>query len=393
MRARTLSLALFTIASTAMAQPTASTPYTLYVSSESGDVVSRIEVGPNGWHKVREVSVKLIANELSGPHNVAVSPDGRFWYVSIAHGTPYGAVWKYTTGSDSLVGRVKVGMFPTTIGLSPDGDWAYVPNSDFHGDRGHENTLSVIYTPDLASLTEIRACDMPHGSKWNHAGTRVYVACMMSDELLTIDPGAFSVSARVALGSGTPMSNAEHMKMETREDSMMMMAAAAKPKPKVGAASSTMTGQNPDCLTTYVSVAPNDSLIYLACNHSNELQVRDANTLALVRRLPTGAGAYNVEPSPDGRLVVVTNKKDKSVSVFDTRTWTETKRIPTSKRIPHGIAFSPDGRYAFVTCESVGTDPGAIDAIDLSTLTVVASMPLALQPTGVAVWRGSASAP
>ena len=33
---------------------------------------------------------------------------------------------------------------------------------------------------------------MPHGSKWNHAGTRVYVACMMSDELLTIDPAAFS---------------------------------------------------------------------------------------------------------------------------------------------------------------------------------------------------------
>ena len=123
-------------------------------------------------------------------------------------------------------------MFPTTIGLSPDGEWAYVPNSDFHGDRGHENTLSVIYTPDLKSVTEMRACDMPHGSRWNHAGTRVYVACMMSDELLTIDPGTFSVSARVALGSGTPMSHAEHMKMETREDSMMMAAAPRSRSPR-----------------------------------------------------------------------------------------------------------------------------------------------------------------
>jgi YVTN family beta-propeller protein len=380
-----LSLALS--AAAARAQPTATTPYTLYVSSESGDVVSRIEVGPTGWRKVKEISVKLIANELSAPHNVAVSPDGRFWYVSIAHGTPFGAVWKYATGTDSLIGRVRVGMFPTTIGLSPDGEWAYVPNSDFHGDRGTLNTLSVIYTPDLTSLTEIRACDMPHGSRWNHAGTRVYVACMMSDELLTIDPGAFAVSARAALGSGTPMSHAEHMKMETREDSIV---AAAKSKP--GAASSTMAGQNPDCLTTFVAVSPNDSLVYLACNHANELQVRNARTLALIRRLPTGTGAYNVEPSPDGRLVLVTNKKDKSVSVFDTRTWTETARVATSKRIPHGIAFSPDGRYAFVTCESIGTDPGAIDAIDLTTLTVVASMPLALQPTGVAVWRGASAA-
>jgi YVTN family beta-propeller protein len=206
---------------------------------------------------------------------------------------------------------------------------------------------------------------------------------MMSDELLTVDPGSFAVSARVPLGNGKPMSHAEHMKMETREDSLMM-AAASKP----GAASSTMRGQSPDCLTTFVALSPNDSLVYLACNHSNELQVRDAKTLGLVKRLPTGTGAYNVEASPDGKLVLVTNKKDKSVSVFDTGTWQEAARIVTSKRVPHGIAFSPDGRYAFVTCESVGTDPGAIDAIDLATLKVVASMPLALQPTGVAVWRG-----
>lgn len=390
------------------AQPTAATTYTLYVSSESADIVTRIEVGPSGWRKVKEISVKLIANELSAPHNVAVSPDGRFWYVSIAHGTPFGSVWKYTTATDSLIGRVRVGMFPTTIALSPDGEWAYVPNSDFHGDRGHENTVSVLYTPDLSSLTEIRACDMPHGARWNHAGNRVYIACMMSDELLTIDPGAFSVSAHVPLGSGSPMSMAEHMKLETREDSALAAAArrnaaakpatdtagghaahgAVAPKPKTGAASSTLAGQNPDCLTTFVAVSPNDSLVYLACNHSNELQVRDARTLALVRRLPTGNGAYNVEPSPDGRLVLVTNKKDKSVSVFDTRSWKEVARVPTSKRIPHGVAFSPDGRYAFVTCESVGTDPGAIDAIDLRTFTVVASMPLALQPTGVAIWSG-----
>lgn len=349
-------------------QPSAQTPFTLYVTSESGDIVTRIEVGPDGWRKVREISVGVMP-DIDGPHHIAVSPDGRFWYVSIAHGTPFGSVWKYATGSDSIIGRVGVGMFPTTIGLSPDGDWAYVPNSDFHGDRGHLNSVSVLYTPDLSQLTEIATCDMPHGSRYNHAGTAVYIACMMSDEVVTIDPGTFGIARRAALGSGHPMSMAEHSAMAA------------------GAASSTMPGQNPDCLTTYVSVSPDDRQLYLACNHSNELQVRDAQSLALIRRLPTGAGAYNVEPSPDGRWVVVTNKKNQSVSIFDTRTWAET-RIATTKRIPHGIAFSPDGRYVFVTQESVGADPGAIDAIDLTTLRSVASMPIPLQPTAVAVWRG-----
>jgi YVTN family beta-propeller protein len=147
-----------------------------------------------------------------------------------------------------------------------------------------------------------------------------------------------------------------------------------------------MAGQNPDCLTTFVSVSPDDASVYLACNHSNELQVRDAATLELRRRLPTGEGAYNVEPSPDGRWVLVTNKKAQSVSVFETGSWREAARIPTSKRVPHGIAFSPDGRYAFVSVESVGSDPGAVDAMDLTTLTRVTSMEIRRQPTGIAVW-------
>jgi len=353
--------------------PTAATPYTIYVSSESGDIVTRIEVSASGWRRVREIPVGYSPADVAGPHNVAVSPDGRFWYVSIAHGQPFGAVWKFKTGTDSLVAKVPVGMFPTTVGLSPEGDWAFVPNSDFHGDRGHLNTVSVIYTPDMTAITDVAACDMPHGSRVSHDGRTAYIACMMSDELVTIDASTFAITHRVPLGSGHAMS---------------MTMAMSEPDPPPGAASSTMPGQNPDCLTTYVSVAPNDSTIYLACNHGATLQVRNAQTLALITTRPTGAGAYNVEPSPDGRYVLVTNKKAQSVSIFDAHDYTELARVPTSKKVPHGIAFSPDGRYAFVSCESVGTDPGAVDAIDLTTRTRVASFAVPRQPTGIAIWRG-----
>ena len=30
----------------------------------------------------------------------------------------------------------------------------------------------------------------------------------------------------------------------------------------------------------------------------------------------------------------------------------------------HGVAISPDGRYAFVTAEGIGTEPGSLDIID-----------------------------
>jgi DNA-binding beta-propeller fold protein YncE len=355
-------------------EPRADEPFTLYVSSESGDIVTRIEVGPDGWRKVREVPVGILPTDIDGPHNVAVSPDGRAWYVSLAHGAPFGSVWGFATGSDEFLGRVQVGMFPTTIGISPDGAWAYVPNSDFHGDRGRENSVSVLYLPSFLQVVQIATCDMPHGSRYNHAGTVVYVACMMSDELVEIDASAMRIARRVPLGQGA--------------DAHAAHAPALRLPPRPGAASSTMPGQEPACLTTYVSVSPDDRQVYLACNHGNELQVRDADALELVRRVPTGDGAYNVEPSGDGRWVLVTNKKAQSLSVFDARTWIEAARVPTSKPVPHGIAFSPDGRYAFVSVESVGTDPGAVDAIDLETLTRVASMDVPRQPTGIAIWRG-----
>ena len=123
----------------------------------------------------------------------------------------------------------------------------------------------------------------------------------------------------------------------------------------------------------------------MACNSANTLQVRDAASLDRIGEVATGKGAYNVEPSPDGKLIVVTNKKDRSVSLVDAASMKEVARVPTSKPVVHGIAFSPDGRVAYISCESVGSDPGAVDVLDLASRKVVASIPVPGQPTGIAV--------
>src|SRR6185295_6832743 len=68
--------------------------------------------------------------------------------------------------------------------------------------------------------------------------------------------------------------------------------------------------------------------------------------LTLLKEIPVGKGAYNVEPAPDGKLVLVTNKKKQSVSLVDAVGLTEIARIATSKKIVHGVASSPDGRLA-----------------------------------------------
>lgn len=337
--------------------PATAFPYKLGVVSESSDIVTWIQPGPGSLTVDRVVPVGIMPADIDGPHNITVSPDMLYYYVSIAHGTPYGSLWKMAVDGDTLAGRAPVEAFPTTISVTPDGELAFVANSDFHGDHPRENVVSVVHTPTMTTVSNIAACDMPHGVKVNHAGSLVYISCMHSDELLELDVGELRISRRAPTGSGHQM------------------------------AAGTAHGEHKECAPTFVSVSPDDKVLYVACNYGNSVQVWDAASMTLKKEIPVGAGAYNIEPSPDGKLVIVTNKKAQTVSLIDAATLAVLAEIPTSKKIVHGVAFSPDGRYVYISAESIGADPGSVDMIDLTTRKIVATLAVPGQPTGITVLR------
>src|SRR5829696_1814463 len=177
--------------------------YRVGVVSESGDVATWLKPAGNSLAVDRVVPVGIMPSDIDGPHNIAVSPDGSSYYVTVAHGTPFGSLWKMSMAWDSLLGRAQVEMFPTTITITPDGQFAFVANSDFHGDHPRVNVVSVVHTPTMTKITDIPACDMPHGVKVNHSGTRVYVSCMHSDEILQLEVATLSLSRRVRTGEGS----------------------------------------------------------------------------------------------------------------------------------------------------------------------------------------------
>jgi YVTN family beta-propeller protein len=339
--------------------------YRVVVVSESGDMATWLTPSGARLSPERIVPVGVMPSDIDGPHNVTVAPDGKSYYITVAHGTPFGSLWKLDTRNDSILGKSQVELFPTTVSLTPDGQLALVANSDFHGDHPRTNVLSVIHTPTMTKITDLEACDMPHGVKVNHAGTRAYVSCMHSDEILELEVATLTLTRRAHTG-------AAHAKTS--------VSAASHPGPAPATPS-----QTNECSPTFVSVSRDDKRLFVACNAANTLQVWDAGTLRQIKEIPVGKGAYNVEPSPDGKLVLVTNKKDQSVSVIDAAGLTEVARIPTSKRIVHGIAYSPDSRFAYISCESIGIDPGAVDVIDLASRTRVSTVPIAGQPTGITI--------
>ena len=125
--------------------------YYVYVAAESDDTVHLVRFGPGGGEVVQTIEVGAFATETEGPHGIRVSPDGRYWYVTIAHGQPYGSVFKYDTTDNISVGDVQVGLFPATMAISSTTGLMFVANFNLHGDM-EPSSISVV---DTVSMTEI----------------------------------------------------------------------------------------------------------------------------------------------------------------------------------------------------------------------------------------------
>jgi DNA-binding beta-propeller fold protein YncE len=334
--------------------------YLVYVVCESADKVVLLRFGPHGLQKVHETHIGLMPVDINGPHGIAISPDKQYVYVSLGHGRPDGSVWKLKAGSEDLVKYAPLGLFPATADISKDGEFLYVANANFHGDMV-PSSVSVVATDAMIEVKRITTCTMPHGSRLSPDGTKHYSACMMDDMLAEIDTQKFDVSRSFMLTAG------KEMGMDGAPHAQMKM--------------SDLT-----CVPTWAQPSNNGSEIYVACNKSNEIAVIDAATWKLSRRFPAGNGVYNLAMTKDGRLVA-TNKRGQSVSIFDPKTGRELAHLPTKRKVVHGAVVTPDNRYAFISVEGVGDDPGTVEVIDLDAMKTVATADVPTQAAGIDFWK------
>ncbi|MHC5065702.1 MAG: YncE family protein, partial [Planctomycetota bacterium] len=106
--------------------------YRFYVACESVDEIHRIAFDGSEAVVDRVIQVGYQPTEVEGPHGLTVGLDGEHWYVSIAHGKPFGLLYKYRTSDDALVGECELGMFPATMQISPTTGLLYCVNFNLH---------------------------------------------------------------------------------------------------------------------------------------------------------------------------------------------------------------------------------------------------------------------
>jgi DNA-binding beta-propeller fold protein YncE len=340
--------------------------YWVYVGAESDDLVHRVRFGPDGAVVEKTFSVGESAPELEGPHGLQISRDGKYLHMTTGHGSPDGKYWRYELGPDTLVGPgVFLGFFPASIDVTPDGLYAFIVNFNLHGEMV-PSSVSVVYTPTHTEVARTETCTMPHGSRVDPSGLRQYSTCMMDDQLVELDTRTFAVSRRFGLAKG--------------KEGPIVQAVATE--------HSTHRAMTPaSCSPTWAQPSADGSKVYVACNKADQIVEIDVPRWEISRHFSTGRGPYNLAVTPDGRLLVATLKQGGGVQIFDLATGQSVLTTKSSTTVTHGIAISPDSRYAFVSNEAVGAAPGKVDIYDLRTLTRVADVPVGLQAGGIAFWK------
>jgi DNA-binding beta-propeller fold protein YncE len=362
---------LFSLAPTALCERPPDRDYLVYVVCESADKIALIRFGPKGARLEREFETGAMPSDIDGPHGIVVSPDKKFFYVSLGHGRPFGSVWKYSTETHEVLGQVQLGMFPATMDISPDGSLLYVVNFNLHGDMV-PSSVSVVATGPMIEVKRIQTCTMPHGSRLAANGAKQYSACMMDDMLVEIDANTLTVSRHFLLTKGKEMGMSGSPAGMTAHATHDVGGHGLEP-PKPGDVS---------CSPTWAQPTADGSKVYVACNKSDELVEIDAASWKLRRRMPARPGVYNLALTKDGRLIA-TNKRDQSVSIIELSSGRELARIPTKRKVIHGAVVSPDNRYAFISVEGIGAEPGTVEIIDLESLKTVATIDVPEQAAGL----------
>tara|TARA_B110000003_G_scaffold108056_1_gene110539 strand:- start:13 stop:1212 length:1200 start_codon:yes stop_codon:yes gene_type:complete len=359
---------------------TFSQSYYLYVASESEDTVSLLKFDKNQIEEIERISVGTFPTEIEGPHGITVDPNGKYWYLSLAHGNPFGKLIKYSTKTNKVVDETTLGLFPASMQISTITGFLYCVNFNLHGTMAPSN-VSVVDPETMTEITKITTGSMPHGSRISPDGLYQYSVAMMSGELFEIDALGLKVN-RVLDLENKMMKNKKMshkmMDMDKKMDNMKMN----KDKMK-----SMQNMKHSMVKPTWVIPHPNLKLAYIAGNGSNEIIEVDLENWEVSDRFKTGKGPYNLEISPNGELLIGTIKSEGKTAIWGLKDKKLLSLLKNTTSISHGIAISSDSKYAFISSEGIGGEPGIVDVISLETFKLISSVEVGKQAGGIAFWK------
>ncbi|MBI3610575.1 MAG: beta-propeller fold lactonase family protein [Nitrospirae bacterium] len=296
----------------------------LYVVNEGSDSVSVID----------PTNLSIVADVPTGsrPHYVNVDPEGRYFYVTVLFTRESDdLVQVFDVKTNTLVTSVVTGHQPAHVVPDRTGSRLYVSN-----EAG--TTLSIISVPEFKVVETVKLKGKgPHGHVLTPDGRFLLTPNGRSGDVSVVDLVHQTVD-RIKLPSG-----AKPVSMGITSDGRLAFVtdAGLDQVHKIDVAQRTVSaslsvGKRP----TQVPVHPTRPFLYIPCMESAAVYKVDINNWKVEKVIPVGQGPHGIAYSADGRYAYVTLSWEKPkgrVAVIDT----ETDSVRTTFAVndtPYGVA-------------------------------------------------------
>ena len=293
------------------------------------------------------------------------------------------------------IATIPVGTGPHEVAISPDGRWAVVT---VYGDRtAPGNTLAVIdltaASPGVVRTIDLGEYKRPHGAAFIQDGRKLVVTSETSQRLVMVDFESGKVDTALATNA-----RGSHM-VAVRRDGKRAWTA------NIGDGNVTEFDLDARRTIRQLPAAPNDEgiattpggiLLWVGSNTARTVTIIDTDKGQTVATL-TGFGApYRIGISRTGRVAVVNDPTNNKVFIYEIGSNKPLATIDLAKvdgitpvtggtpgqtgAGPEGVTFDPIADIAYITLNG----SNQIVAVDLNTYKVVGVGAVGTAPDGIA---------
>jgi YVTN family beta-propeller protein len=279
--------------------------------------------------------------------------------------------------SGKVVARVGVGQGPHEVAVSSDGKFAFVGN---YGQQTPGNTISVI---DLPAQAELHRVDLgplrrPHGMLF--VDGKLYFTAEVNRLIARYDPVANQVDWLFGTGQATThmlIANADVSLIFTSNIGSNTISAIERVAGPAGWSETAIpVGKGPEG----IDWSPDGKEVWTATGGDGGVSIVNVASKKVTETLMVGSKRTNrLKFTPDGKLVLLSDSEGDQLVVLDRATRKERARLKLG-RSPEGILITPDGSRAYVAQEGAND----IAVIDLKTLAVSGHISPGNGPDGMA---------
>jgi len=283
---------------------------------------------------------------------------------------------------------------PHEAAVSPDGRLALVGNYGSREKPGSSLTVIDVPTAKVVKTIDLGEYRRPHGLLWLPDGRRALVTAEGNRALLAVD-----VEKGVVERAFVTKQDVSHMVEVALDGKRAFVANIGSGSVSVidleqGIVLRTIeTGAGAEGITATVD----GKEIWVTNRSADTVSVIDADGLVILKQIPCASFPIRAKATPDGKHVLISCARTADIAVLDTASRKEIRRIPQDLRavdtgdrlfgdqfgessVPIGIVIHPDGSRAWVA----HTNADVVAEIDLESWKIVRLLEAGREPDGMA---------